>query len=67
MISKRLVVLLDVGLAAPDSLKSACMTLLGVAGEAECAVITPGEPDPAQHITGRCSGPPRELKLRPRR
>ena len=57
--------LLDVGLAAPDSLKSTCMNLLGVEGEAECAAITPGEPAPAQHITGRCSEIPRDLNSVP--
>ena len=48
-------VLLDVGLAAPDSLKGTCMNLSGVEGEAECAAIAPSEPALAQHITGRCS------------
>ena len=65
MISKRLVVLLDVGLATPDSLKSTCMNLLGVQGETECAVITPGELTLAQHITGRCSEIPQDLNSVP--
>ena len=58
-------VLLDVGLAAPDSLKGTCMNLSGVEGEAECAAIAPGEPAPAQHITGRCSEIPRDLNSVP--
>ena len=49
------------GVAAPDSLKSTCMTLLGVEGEAVCAVTAPGEPAPAQHTAGRCSKIPRDL------
>ena len=57
--------LLDVGLAAPDSLKGTCMNLSGVEGETECAVITPGEPAPAQHITERCSEIPRDLNSVP--
>ena len=67
MISERLVVLLDVGPAPSDSLKSTCMNLLGVEGETECAATTRGEPAPAQHITRRCLGFPRELKLSPRK
>ena len=43
------------GVAAPDSLKSTCMTSLGVEGEAVCAATTPGEPAPAQHTAGWCS------------
>ena len=39
--------------------------LLGVEGETECAVITPGEPAPAQHVTGRCSEFPRDLNSVP--
>ena len=58
-------VLLDVGLAAPDSLKGTCMNLLGVEGEAKCAAIAPGEPAPAQHITGRCLEIPRDLNSVP--
>ena len=49
------------GVAAPDSLKSTRMTLLGVEGEAVCAATTPGEPAPAQHTAGRCSEIPRDL------
>ena len=52
-------------LAAPDSLKSTCMSLSEVEGEAECAAITRGEPASAQHITGWCSEIPRDLKLSP--
>ena len=37
MISKWLVAFLDVGPAPPNSLKSACMTLLEVEGEVGCA------------------------------
>ena len=48
------------GVAAPDSLKSTCMTLLGVEGEA-----APGEPAPAQHTAGRCSEIPRNLNSVP--
>ena len=60
-----MVVFLHVGLAAPDSLKSTCMTLLEVVGEAERAAAAPGEPALAQHITGRHSEFPWELKLCP--
>ena len=64
MISKRLVALLDVELPPPpDSLKSACMNLLGVWGETECAVVTPGEPAPTQHITGKGLKDPPESQL----
>ena len=53
------------GLAAPDSLKSTCMTLLEVEGEAVCAATTPGEPASAQHTAGRCSEIPRDLNSVP--
>ena len=43
---------LGCGAGPPDSLKGTCMNLSGVEGETECAVTTPGEPAPAQHITG---------------
>ena len=43
------------GVAAPDSLKSTSMTLLGVEGEAVCAATAPGEPALAQRTAGRCS------------
>ena len=54
-------VFLDVGLAAPDSLKSTCITLLEVEGEAVCAATTPGKPALALHTAGRCSEIPRDL------
>ena len=66
MISKQLVALLNVGLAPPDSLKSACMNLLGVWGETECAVITPGQRAQAQHITGKVFRDPPGSQLCPR-
>ena len=53
------------GVAAPDSLKSTRMTLLGVEGEAVCAATAPGEPAPAQHTAGRCSEIPRDLNSVP--
>ena len=53
------------GVAAPDSLKSTRVTLLGVEGEAVCAATTPGEPAPAQHTAGRCSEIPRDLNSVP--
>ena len=53
------------GVAAPDSLKSTCMTLLGVEGEAVCAVTAPGEPTLAQRTAGRCSEIPRDLNSVP--
>ena len=59
-------VLLDVGLAPPDSLKGTCMNLSGVEGETECAVTTPGEPAPAQHITGEVLRDPPGSQLCPR-
>ena len=59
--------LLDVGLAPPpDSLKGTCMNLSGVVGETECAVATPGEPAPAQHITGEVLRDPPGSQLCPR-
>ena len=39
--------------------------LLGVEGETECAVTTPGESAPAQYITGRWSEIPRALNSVP--
>ena len=48
-----------------DSLKNTCMNLSGVEGESECAVTTPGEPAPAQHIAERCSEIPRDLNSVP--
>ena len=56
---------MDVGLAAPDSLKSTCMSSSEVEGEDECAAITRGEPASAQHITGWCSEIPRDLNSVP--
>ena len=53
------------GVAAIDSLKSTCMTLLGVEGEPVCAATVPGEPAPAQHTAGRCSEIPRDLNSVP--
>ena len=56
---------LDVGPAPPDSLKSTCMNLLEVEGEALHAGTTPGEPASAQHTAGRCSEIPRDLNSVP--
>ena len=53
------------GVAAPDSLKGACMTLLGVEGKAVCAATAPGEPAPAQYTAGRCSEIPWDLNSVP--
>ena len=56
---------LGCGAGPPDSLKSTCMTLLEVEGEAVCAATTPGEPASAQHTAGRCSEIPRDFNSVP--
>ena len=57
---------LGCGAGPPDSLKGMCMNLSGVVGETECAVATPGEPAPAQHITGEVLRDPPGSQLCPR-
>ena len=56
---------MDVGLAAPDSLKSTCMSLSEVWVRLDVPATTPGEPATARHIIGRCSEVPRDLNSVP--
>ena len=58
-------VLLDVGLAAPDSLKSTCMNLSEIWVRLDVPALAPGEPVSARHITGWCSEIPRDLNSVP--